>query len=79
VLAYLARYTHRVAIGYFIASVTHRRTLPVPQPHCAMASERWCYAARPAELTSFPPVFLFAALGHKMLIAVGCKIRPPVG
>jgi hypothetical protein len=38
--------------GYFIASVTHRRTLPVPQPHCAMASERWCYAARPAELTS---------------------------
>jgi hypothetical protein len=38
--------------GYFIASVTHRRTLPVPQPRCAMASERWCYAARPAELTS---------------------------
>jgi hypothetical protein len=24
----------------------------VPQPRCAMASERWCYAARPAELTS---------------------------
>jgi hypothetical protein len=38
--------------GYFIASVTHRRTLPVPQPRCAMASERWCYAACPAELTS---------------------------
>ena len=38
--------------GYFIASVTHRRTLPVPQPRCAMASERWCYGARPAELTS---------------------------
>ena len=37
--------------GYFIASVTHRRTLPVPQPRCAMASERWCYGARPAELT----------------------------
>jgi hypothetical protein len=38
--------------GYFIASVTHRRTLPVPQPRCPIASERWCYAARPAELTS---------------------------
>jgi hypothetical protein len=38
--------------GYFIASVTHRRTLPVPQPRCAIASERWCYAACPAELTS---------------------------
>ena len=37
--------------GYFIASVTHRRTLPVPQPRRAMASERWCYAARPAQLT----------------------------
>src|SRR2546423_1541824 len=37
--------------GYFIPSVTYRRTLPVPQPHCAMASERWCYAARAAELT----------------------------
>ena len=38
--------------GYFIASVTHRTTLPVPQPPCAIASERWCYAAHPAELTS---------------------------
>jgi hypothetical protein len=38
--------------GYFIASVTHWRTLPVPQPRCAMASQRWCYAARPVELTS---------------------------
>jgi hypothetical protein len=38
--------------GYFIASVTHRRTLPVPQPRCVMASGCWCYAARPAELTS---------------------------
>jgi hypothetical protein len=37
--------------GYFIASVTHRRTLPVPQPRRAMA-KRWCYAARPAQLTS---------------------------
>ena len=37
--------------GYFIASVTHRRTFPVPQPRCVIASERWCYAARPAELT----------------------------
>ena len=43
---------HHDGYGHFIASATRQRTLPAPQPRCAMASERWCYAARPAELTS---------------------------
>ena len=36
--------------GYFIASVTHRRTLPVPQFRCAIASKCRCYAAHHAEI-----------------------------